>query len=75
MNNPSGDGIFDSGSFIKKQANKAWRINGNVRPDSRNEDQVRMTVGTLDDQDQWRNVEITGYAKVLSANSDSDDLD
>jgi hypothetical protein len=75
MNNPSGDGIFDPGSLIKKQTYGSWRINGNVRSDSGNEGQVRMTVGTLDGDEQWKNIEITGYAKVLSAESDSDDLD
>jgi hypothetical protein len=75
MNNPSGDGIFDPGPRIKKQSDGSWRINGNLRPDSKNEDQVRMTVGTPDDEEHWKNVEITGYARVLSADSDSDDLD
>ena len=36
---------------------------------------IRMTVGTPDGEEQWKNVEITGYARVLSADSNSDDLD
>ena len=44
-------------------------------PDSRSEDQVRMAVGTPHGEEQWKNVEITGYARVISADSDSDDLD
>jgi len=75
MNNPTIDGIFDPGSPISKQSDGSWRINGNFRPDNKNEDQVRMTVGTPDGEEQWKNVEITGYARVLSADSDSDDLD
>lgn len=34
-----------------------------------------MTVGTSEGQEQWRDVEITGYAKVLSADSGTDHLD
>jgi len=34
-----------------------------------------MTVGTPDGEEQWKKVEITGYARVLSADSNSDDLD
>ena len=75
MNNPSSDGIFDPGSPIKKQPDGSWRINGNFRPDSKNEDQVRMTVETPDGDEEWKNVEITGYARVISADFDSDDLD
>jgi len=36
---------------------------------------IRMTVGTPDGEEQWKKVEITGYARVLSADSNSDDLD
>ncbi|HEY7080562.1 MAG TPA: hypothetical protein VH500_12730 [Nitrososphaeraceae archaeon] len=75
MNNPSGDGLFTPGSQITKQSDGSWRINGNFRPDSKNEDQVRMTVGTPHGDKEWKNVEITGYARVLSADSNSDDLD
>jgi hypothetical protein len=75
MNNPTSDGIFDPGSPIKQRADGSWEINGNVRPGNKYEDQVRMTVGTPAGQEQWKNVEITGYARVLSADSNSDDLD
>jgi hypothetical protein len=75
MTSPTTDGIFDPGSPIQKQSDGSWRINGNFRPDDKNEDQVRMTVGTPKGEEQWKNVEITGYARVLSADSDSDDLD
>jgi hypothetical protein len=75
MNNPSADSIFDPGSPIKHRADGSWEINGNLRPGNKYEDQVRMTVGTPTGQEQWRNVEITGYARVLSADSNSDDLD
>ncbi|HEY7079859.1 MAG TPA: hypothetical protein VH500_09165 [Nitrososphaeraceae archaeon] len=75
MNAPTNDRIFDPGSPISKQSDGSWQIDGNIRPDSKNEDQVRMTVGTPQGEEQWKNVEITGYARVLSADSNSDDLD
>jgi hypothetical protein len=75
MSNPTSGGIFDPGSPISKQSDGSWQINGNSRSDGQNEDQVRMTVGTPIGEQQWKNVEITGYARVLSSDSDSDDLD
>lgn len=75
MNNPTSDGIFDPGSQTTQRADGSWEINGNLRPGNKYEDQVRMTVGTPTGQEQWKNVEITGYARVLSADSNSDDLD
>ena len=75
MNDPTSDGLFDPGSKINKNPDGSWEINGNLRPGNKYEDQVRMTVGTPNGKEQWKNVEITGYAKVVSADSDSDDLD
>ena len=75
MNNPTSDGIFNPGSPINKQLDGSWEINGIYRPGNKYEDQVRMVVGTPNGQGQWKNVEITGYAKVLSADSDKDHLD
>jgi hypothetical protein len=63
------------GSAISKQRDGLWQINGAFRPGNKYEDQVRMTVGTSAGQEQWRDVEITGYANVLSADSDMDHLD
>jgi hypothetical protein len=74
MNIPR-DGIFDPGSAISKQRDGSWQINGAFRPGNKYEDQVRMTVGTSAGQEQWIDVEITGYANVLSADSDMDHLD
>jgi hypothetical protein len=75
MDNPTSDGIFDPGSQINKQSDGSWQINGNLRPGNRYEDQVRMVIGTPSGQEQWKNVEITGYARVMSADSDRDHLD
>jgi hypothetical protein len=75
MANPTINGIFDPGSTISRQPDGSWQINGKFRPGNKYEDQVRMTVGTPEGKDQWKNVEITGYAKILSADSDTDHLD
>jgi hypothetical protein len=75
MDNPQSDGIFDPGSPITKQSDGSWQISGTFRPANKYEDQVRMAVGTPEGEMQWKNVEITGYAKVLSADSSTDHLD
>ena len=75
MDNPISDGLFDPGSPINKQSDGSWQANGTVRFTNRYEDQVRMAVGTPDGKEQWKNVEITGYTKVLSADSSTDHLD
>ena len=43
--------------------------------DSVNKDQVRMTVGTPICQERWKRVQTTGHARVLSADSKTDNLD
>jgi hypothetical protein len=75
MSNPLGDTNFDPGSHLDKQPDGSWRINGNFKQDSKQEDQVRMTLGTPKGEERWKNVEITGYARVLAADSSSEDLD
>jgi hypothetical protein len=72
--NPKADKLFDSGSPIYKQPDGSWQIGG--KDGSKNEeDQVRMKIGTSEDESEWKNVEITGYAKVLWADSPSDHID
>jgi hypothetical protein len=68
VNNPSEDGIFDPGTKIAKLQDGSWLvgedINGNY--------QVRMNVITPPGQDEWKNVEITGYVKVTDTAYDAD---
>jgi hypothetical protein len=64
MDNPKSDGIFDPKSTLTKQPDGSWKIVAK---------QVRMNVNTPEGMQPWKNVEITGYAKVISANSLSDD--
>jgi hypothetical protein len=75
MDDPRSDGIFfiTSDSNITRQADGSWRVNNT---------NVRLNVDTPQGVAPWRDVEITGYAKVVGAvpiegNSlaNTDDLD
>ena len=66
MENPTSDGIFDPQSTITRQPDGSWQIVCLIH-------KVRMNVNTPEGMQPWKNVEITGYAKVVSANSPSDD--
>jgi hypothetical protein len=59
MNDPRSDGIFfiTSNHDITKQADGSWRINNT---------NVRLNVDTPPNAKPWKNVEITGYAKIVS---------
>src|SRR5919109_3038771 len=74
MDDPTSDGIFDPGSPISKQADGSWQVEGR-QTNSKFGNEVRMGVNTLPGQEPWKNVEITGYAKVISADSPGDHLD
>ena len=56
---PRSDGIFyiTSDKNITKQSNGSWLINSS---------EVRMNVDTTPGLSEWKNVEITGYARILS---------
>src|SRR3712207_2618905 len=61
IDNPLEDEIFDPGTNITKLQDGSWavgdRSDGNY--------QVRMNVNTPPGQEEWKNVEITGYVKVI----------
>jgi hypothetical protein len=60
MNNPFADDLFSS-TFdrdITRQEDGSWRIEGSA---------VRLNVGTPSNAEVWKNVEITGYAKVIES--------
>ena len=67
MNNPRNDTIFSIGSdqSITKQNDSSWRI---TNPE------VRMNVTTPHNSKQWKNVEITGYVKVISIKNRDKDI-
>src|SRR5918995_7224117 len=58
MNDPRSDGIFyiTSDQNITQQADGSWRINNT---------NVRLNVDTPPNAEPWKNVEITGYARVV----------
>jgi hypothetical protein len=68
MINPKSDGIFSitSNYNITKQRDASWRIDAPM---------VRMNIDTLPGDKQWKNIEITGYAKVVSKSSSSNNTD
>jgi hypothetical protein len=74
MYNPASDGIFDPQSIITKQPDGSWQIEGR-QTNSKFGNEVRMNVNTPPGQEPWKNVEMTGYAKVISADSPDDHLD
>jgi hypothetical protein len=67
INNPLDDKIFHPGTKISRSQDGSWLVG----EDSTENHQVRMNVITPPGQDQWKNVEITGYVKVISAVSDN----
>src|SRR5919204_1140219 len=73
LDNPQGDGIFDPNSKITRQPDGSWQIKGRAGS-GKYEDQVRMNVNTPKGEQQWKNVEITGYAKVIAAESATEAL-
>lgn len=72
MQNPDGDGVFNPGSEIQRQSDGSWQIGLNATGNGY--EQVRMNVRTPDELDEWKDVEITGYAKVLNASNEHDAL-
>lgn len=63
------DDLFFTNSELTKQQDGSWRVSAENLP-SENEGQVRMEIGTSDNitsnnKDPWKNVEITGYIRVV----------
>src|SRR4030095_5679682 len=73
LDDPTSDGIFDPQSKLTRQPDGSWQTKGRGGS-GKYEDQVRMDVNTHKGNTQWQKVEITGYAKVISAESQMDRL-
>jgi len=72
MDDPSSDGIFNTTSKLTRQIDGSWRVNAQGLPGDR-EGAVRLQVFTPPGEQEWKNVEITGYVKVVrTAGHDSD---
>ena len=63
MDNSASDGIFDPQSNISRQTDGSWRIGGK-QTSGKFYDEVRMNVNTPTGAENWKNIEITGYAKI-----------
>ena len=57
-----------------KQTDSSYQVYG-VRKPGKYDFSVRMNVNTSDSEQWWKNVEMTGYAKVISAASNDAALD
>jgi hypothetical protein len=59
MENPFSEDLFSSTfeNNITRQDDGSWRVSGSA---------VRLNVGTPSNAEGWKNVEITGYAKVIA---------
>jgi hypothetical protein len=71
MNNPLNDSLFTI-TFdpnVTRQADGSWRISKTNT--SFSNPQIRMNVDTPSGSKQWRDVEMTGYIKIVSINSSS----
>ena len=66
MNDPRSDGLFfiTSNKNITRQVDKdiSWHVNHTS---------IRMNVDTIPTLQPWKNVEITGYVKIVSAHNNS----
>ena len=74
MDNPKNDGIFNPQSQIIRQLDGSWQIEGRNNKIGKYEEEIRtnvmrMNVKTPSGDKQWKNVEITGYAKVVEVKS------
>lgn len=73
MNKPTEDPGFNTGSNITRQLDGSWQINGRVENDTY-VGEVRMEVSRLPGSEEWKNVEMTGYAKIVPSNNPNDSL-
>jgi hypothetical protein len=72
MDDPQSDGIFNTTAKLKREIDGSWRVDASNLPRDR-EGNVRMQVFTLPGVQQWKNVEITGYARVVKTKGHDSD--
>ena len=73
MNNPTEDIEFEPGSNITHQLDGSWQTSGQ-HDNGTYIGEVRMAVSTLPGSEQWKNLEMTGYAKIIPTNHPNDSL-
>jgi hypothetical protein len=65
MSDPLKDSNFKTSSNVERQSDGSWRISAQELPGNR-KGHVRVEVGTTPYlQAEWKNVEITGYARIV----------
>jgi hypothetical protein len=72
MDNPTGDPGFRPGSNITRQSDGSWQISGQL--DNGKYGEVRMEILRLPGSEEWKNVEMTGYAKIVPTMNSNDSL-
>ena len=75
MYNPYSDSYFILDDIdLKKEADGSWRLGGTDKDEQFNgKYHIIMGVNTPARQAEWRDVEITGYAKIISASEEGDE--
>jgi hypothetical protein len=73
MNNPTGDPAFKTASNITRQLDGSWQISGRL-DSGKYVGEVRMEVLRLPGSEEWKNVEMTGYAKIVPTTNPNDSL-
>src|SRR6185436_13020351 len=73
MNNPTKDPGFNGASNISRQMDGSWQTSGRLE-NGKYAGEVRMEVLRLPGSAQWKNVEMTGYAKIIPIMNPNDSL-
>ena len=73
MDNPTKDPGFKPASNISRQSDGSWQVSGRLE-NGKYAGQVRMEVLRLPGSAEWKNVEMTGYAKIIPIMNPNDSL-
>lgn len=73
MENPIKDDVFKPKTEISKQSDDSWQVTGASKIGRYNKE-VRMDVTSPNNYTYWKNIEVTGYAKVVDATPPYDSL-
>jgi hypothetical protein len=64
MSNPLKDPNLKTNSKVERQSDGSWRISAEELPGNRR-GHIRIEVNTSQGEEPWKNVEITGYARIV----------
>jgi len=73
MDNPTKDPGFKPASNISRQSDGSWQVSGRLE-NGKYAGEVRMEVLRLPGSAEWKNVEMTGYAKIIPTMNPNDSL-